>query len=271
MQNSFFYEHLGERAASRVDRAVLVVAFAADQLSVDAISPRQIGTHFHAARLAVPNQTDLARALKRDSRVSCRDGLVRPLRGATAYLRASYPEFAAQGIGDESRNNGGQKDSSIGTVDLSLPFLDSDYLTKLEGALSLYRAVHALENSMRGLVQHVLSKKHGPNWWELVANNPMKKKHADRLQKEQDRKWLPARSDLGPLYSIDWSDLITLMRNDEAAFLPYLGEANFLHRFADMGLLRHVIAHNGFLEDETEATRALLALRDWKKQLGRKA
>ena len=34
----------------------------------------------------------------------------------------------------------------------------------------------------------------------------------DRLDKEKTRKWLPARASLGPLYSLDWSDLITLIR-----------------------------------------------------------
>lgn len=82
------------------------------------------------------------------------------------------------------------------------------------------------------------------------------------------RKWLPARSSLGPLYSVDWSDLISLMRKFEGDFIPYLGEIDFLHRYKDLGLLRHVVAHHGFIDDQAEFDRVKLALRDWQKQVG---
>jgi hypothetical protein len=98
----------------------------------------------------------------------------------------------------------------------------------------------------------------------------MIKKHEERLSKEQGRKWLPARANLGPLYSIDWSDLITLVRKYEVDFIPFIGEIDFMHRYSDMGLLRHVIAHNGFVDDPEEYNRVSLALRDWNNQVGAK-
>jgi hypothetical protein len=120
---------------------------------------------------------------------------------------------------------------------------------------------------MRRLVEKVLNRELGPGWWDKAASGPLKRKHTDRLEKEKTRKWLPARASLGPLYSIDWSDLITLMRKYEAAFLPYIGEIDFLHRFADLGLIRHVVAHHGFIDENEEFERVKLALRDWQKQV----
>jgi hypothetical protein len=96
----------------------------------------------------------------------------------------------------------------------------------------------------------------------------MKRKHEDRLDKEKTRKWLPARASLGPLYSLDWSDLITLMRKYEGSFLPLIGDVDFLHRYADLGLIRHVVAHHGFIDEPKEFERVKIALHDWQKQVG---
>jgi hypothetical protein len=149
----------------------------------------------------------------------------------------------------------------------SAPFIDSDYLRDLDKQAELYKALHVQENSIRRLIEAVLSRKLGPDWWNVAASVPMKRKHDERLSKEKDRKWLPARSETGPLYSIDWSDLVTLIRKYEANFLPFIGEIEFMHRYNDLGLLRHVIAHNGFIEDQSDIDRATLALRDWNRQV----
>lgn len=150
------------------------------------------------------------------------------------------------------------------------PFIDSDYLKELDRQAELYKALHVQENSIRCLIERVLSRKLGPDWWGIAASAPMKRKHEDRLSKEKDRKWLPTRSETGPLYSIDWSDLVTLIRKYELDFLPFIGEIDFMHRYNDLGLLRHVIAHNGLIEDQSDIDRAHLALRDWNRQVAQK-
>jgi hypothetical protein len=121
---------------------------------------------------------------------------------------------------------------------------------------------------MRRLIDMVLSAHLGNEWWDTAAAQAHKRKHSDRLEKEQSRKWLPSRSELGPLYSLDWSDLITLMRKYEVQFLPFIGDIDFLHRYADLGLLRHVVAHHGFVDNSHDFERVRLALHDWQTQIG---
>ncbi len=153
----------------------------------------------------------------------------------------------------------------------SVPFIDANYLKDLNRQAELYKALHVQENSIRYLIERVLTRKLGSDWWNTAANTQMKRKHEERLSKEKDRKWLPARSETGPLYLIDWSDLVALIRRYEADFLPFIGEIDFMHRYNDLGLLRHVIAHNGFIEDQSDIDRAVLALRDWNKQVAHRA
>jgi len=188
-----------------------------------------------------------------------RAGYAHPLRGANGALADAFPEFSSKA---EEPPAPPVPHELLRTA----PFITSAYLESLDRQAELYKAVHVLENSMRYLIQRVLEKDLGAEWWNASASSAMKRKHEDRLEKEQNRKWLPSRSELGPLYSIDWSDLITLIRKYEHLFLPYIGEIDFMHRYADMGLLRHVIAHNGFVADDSEYGRVMLALRDWNRQ-----
>lgn len=135
--------------------------------------------------------------------------------------------------------------------------------------LPLYAQLFFLENSMRGLVEKVLSAALGENWWNIAASESMKRKHGDRMQNEEIKKWAPTRADFGPLFSVDWSDLVTLMRKYEQLFNPYIGEISFLHRYDDAAMFRHVIAHNGALRDEDDVALVGIDYRTWIKQLAR--
>lgn len=257
-----FYDKLPERAVLQIDRAVLIVAYAKLVEGSAALPVRDICDRFERAHLARPNPTVLARRLSTDRRVSFRNGQTKALHLADALLRELIPEAIEPKIVD------GPLPTKIDPRLLAdAPFIDEAYLSDLHELSALYEALHVLENSMRRLIELVMARKFGPNWWDSAASVPMKRKHQDRLEKELTRRWMPARSSLGPLYSIDWADLITIMRKFENEFLPFVGDIDFLHRFADLGLLRHVIAHHGFIDDASEIQRIALALRDWNSQV----
>jgi hypothetical protein len=256
-----FLSRLPDAVESQVDRAVLIVAFRALQGALGSTTG-EIADRFEQAHLPRPNVTRLALLLSKDPRVSFRGGEARPLRAARVELLKHFPDLEAPSA----------PEPIIASELLSsAPFIDAEYLRDLEMQAELYKALHVQENSMRRLIEAVLSRTLGSDWWNQAASAPMKRKHEDRLSKERNRKWLPARSESGPLYSIDWSDLISLIRKYEADFLPFIGEIDFMHRFSDLGLLRHVIAHNGFIEDQSDISRTMIFLRDWNKQVSGKA
>jgi hypothetical protein len=263
MTEDQFLARLSERANSRIDRAVLISAYLKICAGQPATSLREIASYFEKAHLARPHTTKLGKLISADSRISIRSGQVRSLVDGDAFLRDIYPELFPHSDAPAASLSEATRVRLQAT-----PLIGSAHLADLERMLELYAALHVLENSMRSLIENVLRKHLGQDWWDAAASAPQKKKHTDRLQKEQARKWLPARADAGPLYSLDWSDLISLMRKYEGFFVQYVGEIDFLHRFADLGLLRHVVAHHGFIEDAAQFDRVNLALYDWQKQVG---
>lgn len=147
------------------------------------------------------------------------------------------------------------------------PFVSDQRREDLRKMTSVYARLFMLENSMRGMIEKVLEKEIGPNWWDKAANSTMKHKHAQRVEKEEKNKWAPTRSEFGPLYSIDWSDLITIIRKYENLFEKYIKDINFLHRYDDAGTFRNIVAHNGALRDENSFELIRIYYQNWVDQV----
>jgi hypothetical protein len=132
---------------------------------------------------------------------------------------------------------------------------------------AVYVSLFCLENSVRRHIEITLSRHLGRSWWEAAASSSMKRKEQERRINEAQNKWIPSRSAAGPLYSLDWPDLVTLMRKYEEFFRGSIPDINFLHRFMDLGNLRNVVAHNGVIDEPMQFSRINLALHDWTKQI----
>ena len=154
------------------------------------------------------------------------------------------------------------------TGSITLPaFVAPERHNDLERMVRVYAHLFLLENSMRGLIENVLQKHLGVDWWDKASNAEMKRKHASRIANEESKKWAPTRSDFGPLYALDWPDLIKLMRKYPDQFVPYLGDINFLHRFEDAGSFRNVVAHNGVLRHQDDFELIRIYYQNWIDQL----
>lgn len=147
------------------------------------------------------------------------------------------------------------------------PFVDMGRQKDLAKMVKVYAQLFLLENSMRGLIETVLKNYLGEDWWQSASNSEMRRKHQSREDNEKSNKWAPARSDFGPLYALDWSDLIKLMRKYPDQFLPYIGDINFLHRFEDTGTFRNIVAHNGVLRDDDDFGLIRIYYKNWIDQL----
>ncbi len=130
----------------------------------------------------------------------------------------------------------------------------------------IYCQLHLFENSVRKFMEKVFVETIGSDWWDKVANASNRQKHDRRLENEKSKKWLPSRIERGPLYSLDWIDLVKMMSRQEEKFESYFSDINFFHRFTDLYGLRNVIAHNGYFDDEESLLRIQLCIKDWIKQ-----
>jgi hypothetical protein len=218
-----------------------------------------ICSYFSRARLPQPNRTRLDKELRRSRFVNReKSGNYQLARDGILKFDSLFSEFGSAKTSGEL----------ISEIPISrCPYIRDSDIADARKMADLYVSLFCLENSIRRHVESILSKNLGSNWWELAASTSMKKKEQDRRNNEAQNKWIPARSTLGPLYAIDWSDLVTLMRKYEQLFKDTIPDINFLHRFSDLGNLRNVVAHNGVIDEPMQFKRIELAFHDWSRQL----
>src|ERR1044072_1471816 len=143
------------------------------------------------------------------------------------------------------------------------PLLSKDDIENARRMAELYIILHCYENSARKLIEEVLSKRLGANWWDVAANAQMKQKFNDRQQKEKKNKWITPRG-ATPLYYMDWGDLLSLIRRYEADFIPAIGDIKFIElRMEELERIRNIIAHNGVLTADDDYQRLGISFRDW--------
>ncbi len=262
MTRSFdkFCEIMLDKFSQQADRAVAFIWFHIKSNADEFASIKHISDYFIQAELPAPNKSRLSKALKaRKDVASVKGGAFRLHRSKREELDDLF--LISEGEGADVAPS--WEDIGIGKT----PFLTSEDFENAREMSNLYVALYCLENSMRKLIESVLRKELGEEWWDKVATSRMKNKHNTRLENEKSARWIPARSGFGPLYALDWPDLISIMRKREDLFIPYIGEVGFLHRYEDLGRLRNIIAHNGVLSDSKQSDRVRLAFHDWVEQL----
>lgn len=148
------------------------------------------------------------------------------------------------------------------------PFLSERDISDAYRMSELYIILHCYENSVRCLIEKVLSHELGEDWWEKAASAKMKSFVDSRRQAEQRKKWLSPRGQT-PLYYLEWGDLVKLIRKYEKLFLPQIDSLRFVeNRFEELETLRNIVAHNGVLSSDDDFQRVMISFRDWCRQVG---
>ncbi|TET21257.1 MAG: hypothetical protein E3J71_10530 [Candidatus Stahlbacteria bacterium] len=149
----------------------------------------------------------------------------------------------------------------------STPFLTQAQIDDSYKMAQLYRILHCYENSVRRLIESVLKKKYGDDWWDKSTSNTIKSNVKDRKEKEDKRKWLTPRG-ASELYYVDWGDLVYLMRQHKDEFSKIITDFDtILSDLEKLESLRHIIAHNGVLPNQDDFDRIRISFKDWKRQV----
>lgn len=160
-------------------------------------------------------------------------------------------------------------DSAISDVAgiFETPYLSDDEVHQAQKMGELYVLLNCYENSARALIIQVLRNRLGDNWWDIAANSAQKGKMKSRKETEEKHRWLTPRGE-NPLYYIDWSDLLSIIRKYENDFLPYIKDIKFVElRFEELERIRNITAHNGYLPNDEDFQRVVLSFRDWRRQV----
>ena len=220
----------------------------------DGLSWSDLDTLYKSYNLPNLNPTRARKALLKHRDVFQRDGLIR--------IREPYRLKVLQDAGITSADH--QMDASK----FIFPNLNDHFHDASVSMAYLYRDLFLFENSVRVFMEQHLSRYYGTEWWTHCSNSTERRKHDRRIEKELSKKWLPSRSELGPLYSLDWLDLANIIeRNWDDVFVSCLKDENFIHRFSDLYGIRNLVAHNGYFDDEDVIQRIRLSISDWIKQI----
>jgi Swt1-like HEPN len=244
---------------NKAEQAACFMWWAEHRESSSSLSLDEICSFFERARLPQPNRTRLERDIRALKYVvRSKTGRYQLTHGGVEGGNEIFAAFAAE-------NRPQEFVASIGIA--QCPYIEEGDVADARKMAALYVSLFCLENSMRRHIERILSRHLGEGWWEIAASSSMKRKEEDRRVNEAQNRWIPSRATAGPLYAIDWPDLVTLMRKYEEVFKASIPDINFLHRFSDLGNLRNVVAHNGIIDDAMQFRRIDLALHDWSKQI----
>lgn len=249
------------RTSLEIEKALAFTWFHLKSREEQEISLREIRDYFIRAKLHAPNITRLKLAI-----IGHRDFTKRG-KDKFGLVRFVVEEFDQQ-YGTIFSSQDACESTILESVNLKAsPCLDEAAIENAYKMATLYTICHCYENSARQLIQGVLEKKIGSNWWAVAASGPMKTKLKDRREREAKNKWLTPRGN-NPLFYMDWGDLLNLIRKYEPDFLPLVKNIKFVElRFEEMELIRNIIAHNGVVSDEDDIQRFKIAFNDWCRQI----
>lgn len=256
-----FCELLDVENISKIDSAIAFLWFHGRVTNEDECSLTKINDYFSIASLPKYNTTYLKRDLKKSRKVTkgATPSNYKLVRSARVEFDNSYGHlFTSEDVKVETGLNLNET-----------PLLSSEDISSAKKMAELYVIIHCYENSVRKLIEKILSAELGDMWWNQASNNGMLKKYNERKSKEEKNKWLsPRGNNSSPLYYLDWADLVTLIRKYPTEFDTVIHDIKFVElRLEELEKTRNIVAHNGILPSEDDFQRVILSFKDWCKQV----
>lgn len=150
---------------------------------------------------------------------------------------------------------------------LPLDLLDEDLVARARRMATVYTAIGAFENSVRGFVAKKLLEEKGENWWEDAVSEKIRKKADSRKDEEEKIRWHTQRGDEA-LYFTDFGELVSIIITNWDLFEPHMESLDWVKQMLKtVERSRNVIMHSGYLQNE-DIERVGSCIRDWIRQVG---
>lgn len=243
----------------KIDAVILLIWYHQHKTNSISITIKEINQYLTLAHLPEYNKSRLASDLKSDRRITKGGNNIgfKLNRSELENLDKKFSYLFNSEIEIKERINLN-----------SIPFLVQKNIEDAHNMSQLYLIIHCFENSVRNFILHVLNKNLGINWWDNIKNSGLEKKVEERKDKELKQKWISQRGNDSPLFYLDWSDLIKIIRKSEDLFLPLITDLKFIElRFEELERVRNIIAHNGCIPEQNDIDRLVLYVQDWIKQI----
>lgn len=113
-------------------------------------------------------------------------------------------------------------------IKLNDPILDKKILDDARDMTTTYAELYVFENSVRELINLVLSKQLGSNWWRNAnISKELLDKVQGRIDKETQNPW-HGRRGAHPIYYSDISDLINIIRRHWKFFCDFFPRVEWI-------------------------------------------
>jgi hypothetical protein len=150
------------------------------------------------------------------------------------------------------------------------PILPQNKLLEAKQMAAIYPLLYVLENSIREVIDRIMIKQHGPNWFDSQAPKGLKEKVSDRMADEQKNAWHQRRGSR-PIDYLDLDQLPALMRKIDKYVVPnIIPSLEWFNQFVEeVYMSRCVLCHMNPL-DKLNEQAVKLRLTHWQKQINSK-
>lgn len=195
-------------------------------------------------------------------------------------VRELLPHFQNQGTTPSASrkqfSTNSQKDSSrpkklLRKNKITDHLLNNTKLKEAEEMAGIYPILYVLENSIRELINRVMTANYGKDWWCERTRRKKTKSIANtvkqRMAKEEKNRWHQRRGD-HPIYYTDFGDLKTLLSSNEDKFFPDILSQKewFMNAMDELELSRNVLCHMNPL-DRTNIQDVKVKFERWQKMI----
>lgn len=150
---------------------------------------------------------------------------------------------------------------------LNDPILSRQVLNDAKDMTQFYAELYIFENSVREVINRVLTSNLGTNWWSSTA---VRKELIDKVQGRKDKEdknpW-HGRRGAHPIYYTDMSDLNYLVKRHWNFFSNIFPRLTWVsEKLEEISFSRNVVDHHNPL-NKRDRTRLKMNIQDWQKQI----
>jgi hypothetical protein len=129
------------------------------------------------------------------------------------------------------------------------PILEKMKLLEARDMAAVYPLLYVLENSIREVIDRVMTKRYGSNWWDSKAGDL--KKVVDKRKSDEERNMWHQRRGARPIDYLDLAQLPILVEQVEKDFVPdIIPSIGWFKQFVDeVYKSRCVVCHMNPLDD----------------------
>jgi hypothetical protein len=150
------------------------------------------------------------------------------------------------------------------TVPAAQVLLPTSVLNDANRMADLYPKLYILENSIRNVINRVMTAKHGTDWWTTHVSTDVRNRVRTREEKEEKAPWHGARAAYDINYS-DFSDLKNILIKNWVDFEDIFPNQPWITvKLEELEPARNTLAHHNPVP-EKEQTRLDVYFDDWAK------